>query len=66
MMQWLSVFYHHPLSSLGVVNLFGPVGGLEFKASFLASHGFVALALASIDYEYLPLSPSLINLPTGL
>ena len=66
-MQWLSIFYHHPLSSLGVVNLFGPVGGLgEFKASFLASHRFVALALASIDYEYLPLSPSSINLPSGL
>ncbi|XP_006864777.1 PREDICTED: bile acid-CoA:amino acid N-acyltransferase [Chrysochloris asiatica] len=41
----------------GVIDLFGGVGGLlEFRASLLASRGFVCLALAYFDYEDLPSS----------
>ncbi|XP_006111136.1 bile acid-CoA:amino acid N-acyltransferase [Pelodiscus sinensis] len=39
----------------GVIDLFGGIGGLiEFRASLLASRGFVALALAYFAYEDLP------------
>lgn len=39
----------------GVTDLFGNAGKLvESQASFLASHGFVTLALAYCDYEDLP------------
>ncbi|XP_008052731.1 bile acid-CoA:amino acid N-acyltransferase-like [Carlito syrichta] len=39
----------------GVIDLFGITGGLaEFRASLLASHGFVSLALAYCNYEDLP------------
>ena len=42
----------------GVIDLFGGLGGLiEFRASLLASHGFVALALAYFNYEDLPPQP---------
>ncbi|XP_006864778.1 PREDICTED: acyl-coenzyme A amino acid N-acyltransferase 2-like [Chrysochloris asiatica] len=39
----------------GVMDLFGGIGGLvEFRASLLASHGFVVLAIAYFAYEDLP------------
>ncbi|XP_069866915.1 bile acid-CoA:amino acid N-acyltransferase-like [Dipodomys merriami] len=39
----------------GVIDLFGGIGGLiEFRASLLASHGFVTLALAYHSYDDLP------------
>ena len=39
----------------GVVDMFGTAGGLlEFRAALLASHGFVALALAFFDFQDLP------------
>uniref|UniRef100_UPI00398E67DD acyl-coenzyme A thioesterase 5-like n=1 Tax=Pristiophorus japonicus TaxID=55135 RepID=UPI00398E67DD len=39
----------------GVIDLFGDEGGLtEFRASFLASRGFAALALPYFDFEDLP------------
>ena len=39
----------------GVIDLFGTAGGLlESKASLLASHGFVVLALAYFGYDDLP------------
>ncbi|CAD7687523.1 unnamed protein product [Nyctereutes procyonoides] len=42
----------------GVIDLFAGVGGLiESRASLLASHGFVTLALAYCDYEDLPSQP---------
>uniref|UniRef100_A0A452UA46 Bile acid-CoA:amino acid N-acyltransferase-like n=1 Tax=Ursus maritimus TaxID=29073 RepID=A0A452UA46_URSMA len=42
----------------GVIDLFGGLGGLiEFRACLLASHGFVALALAYFNYEDLPPQP---------
>ncbi|XP_003785225.1 acyl-coenzyme A amino acid N-acyltransferase 2 [Otolemur garnettii] len=40
---------------LGVIDLFGAIGGLvEFRASLLAARGFAVLALAYFDYEDLP------------
>ncbi|XP_063816382.1 acyl-coenzyme A amino acid N-acyltransferase 2-like isoform X2 [Pseudophryne corroboree] len=42
---------------LGVVDMFGGIGGLtEFRSSLLASRGFAALALAYFAYEDLPKS----------
>ncbi|XP_063816359.1 bile acid-CoA:amino acid N-acyltransferase-like isoform X2 [Pseudophryne corroboree] len=42
---------------LGVVDMFGGIGGLtEFRSSLLASRGFAALALAYFAYEDLPQS----------
>ncbi|EHB12650.1 Bile acid-CoA:amino acid N-acyltransferase [Heterocephalus glaber] len=39
----------------GVIDLYGNTGGLvEFRASLMASHGFVSLALAFLAYEDLP------------
>uniref|UniRef100_A0A8C7B8C9 Bile acid-CoA:amino acid N-acyltransferase n=1 Tax=Neovison vison TaxID=452646 RepID=A0A8C7B8C9_NEOVI len=42
----------------GIIDLFGGIGGLiEYRASLLASHGFVSLALAYFNYEDLPAQP---------
>ncbi|XP_012493756.1 PREDICTED: bile acid-CoA:amino acid N-acyltransferase-like [Propithecus coquereli] len=47
----------------GVIDLFGTTGGLiEFRASLLASHGFVCLALAFRGYDDLPLNPEITDL----
>lgn len=64
--------YHNTLSPslalsfsifLGIIDLFGTIGGLvEFKASLLASHGFVALALAYFAYDDLPKVPTELEL----
>ncbi|MEE6498410.1 hypothetical protein FKM82_003085, partial [Ascaphus truei] len=41
----------------GIIDIFGGVGGLiEYRASLLARHGFVVLALAFCSYEDLPRS----------
>ncbi|CAJ0965324.1 unnamed protein product [Ranitomeya imitator] len=41
----------------GIIDLFGGAGGLaEYRASLLASHGFVVLALAYFGYSDLPRS----------
>ncbi|XP_028912014.1 bile acid-CoA:amino acid N-acyltransferase [Ornithorhynchus anatinus] len=47
----------------GIIDLFGGIGGLvEFRASLLASRGFIVLALAYFKYEDLPQSTSLVDL----
>ncbi|XP_003224159.2 bile acid-CoA:amino acid N-acyltransferase [Anolis carolinensis] len=47
----------------GVIDLFGGSGGLfEFRASLLASKGFVVLALAYFAYDDLPQSLTEVNL----
>ncbi|ELW68421.1 Bile acid-CoA:amino acid N-acyltransferase [Tupaia chinensis] len=47
----------------GVIDMFGGIGGLfEFRASLLASRGFVSLALAYCGYEDLPSLPEKIDL----
>ncbi|XP_053550349.1 bile acid-CoA:amino acid N-acyltransferase [Bombina bombina] len=39
----------------GIIDLYGGAGGLlEYRASLLASHGFVVLALAFVAYDDLP------------
>nr|XP_058158577.1 bile acid-CoA:amino acid N-acyltransferase-like isoform X3 [Dasypus novemcinctus] len=47
----------------GVIDLFGVIGGLvEFRASLLASRGFLSFALAYLDYEDLPSTPKAVDL----
>ncbi|XP_058528776.1 bile acid-CoA:amino acid N-acyltransferase [Ochotona princeps] len=47
----------------GVIDMYGGTGGLlESRASLLASHGFVCLALAHCGFEDLPAQPDKIDL----
>lgn len=47
----------------GLIDLYGSGGGLvEYRASLLASRGFVTLALAYMAFEDLPAMPEILEL----
>lgn len=47
----------------GLIDLYGTGGGLvEYRASLLASRGFVTLALAYLAFEDIPAIPDILEL----